>query len=150
MPAQLLGACIARRARSGDHHALGSDGGPWLRNREALPDANATALLLDAVAGNRIAPWPLRGTGAQIEPGMVPRTTDGAALDDAFRERTPIMRAGRADGADLARAPHQHDRLASRMAEERLAIFQLRGVDSGAEVGTFQLLWRAHATSDPV
>ena len=57
------------------------------------------------------------------------------------------MRADGADGADLAPATHEDDRFARSMAEERLAIPELPGIETGAEVRTLQLLWRAHAIS---
>src|SRR5207302_1722849 len=125
LPAQLLGARISRGPRSDDHDALGSRRGPRLRDDEALPDANAATLLLDAIAGDRVAPGPLRRAGAQIVAGMMPRAPDGTRLHDTLRQWSAVMRADGADGADLARAPDQDDRLARSMAEERLAVPEL-------------------------
>ena len=147
LPAQLLGAGIARGSGSDDHDALRSGGRPRLGDGEPLPDADATALLLDAIAGDRVAPRPLRRAGAQIVAGVMPRAPDRAALHDALRQWPSVMRADRADGADLAPAPHQDDRFARSMAEELLAIPELPGIETGAEVRTLQLLWRAHAIS---
>ena len=147
LPAQLLGAGIARGSGSDDDDALRSGGRTRLRDGEPLPDADAAALLLDTIAGDRIAPRPLRRASAQIVAGMMPRAPDGAALHDALRQWPSVMRADGADGADLAPAPHQDDRFARSMAEERLAIPELPGIEAGAEVRTLQLLWRTHATS---
>src|SRR5205085_10990312 len=92
-------------------------------------------LLLDAVARDRVASGARRRARRQIEPRVVPWTADGAALDDAFRERTSVMRAGRADRAHLAAALDDDDRLATAVAEEWLALGEERRVDAGAEIG---------------
>src|SRR3989442_8597132 len=79
---------------------------------------------------HRLGQWPREGArsrhihpaGAALRRRRLPRlrTADGIGFDDALPERPSMVRATRADGANLAAAPHERDRLAPRLTRQRL------------------------------
>src|SRR5258708_7225075 len=97
------------RARLRRHAPLG--GG------DLVAHENTAAALLDAPARHRVeGRGRQRLAGAQAEAGVVPRAAHGIADHEPLGERATVMRAGRADGEDLAAAPRQEHRLALPMA----------------------------------
>jgi hypothetical protein len=61
----------------------------------------------------------------QIKTGMMPRTADSAADDQALGEGAVIMRAMRRDGEDVLTRPHQENLLVANMTDEHSLIRQI-------------------------
>src|SRR2546421_11904003 len=71
---------------------------------------------------------------AQAETCVMPRAMNGVAVDEAFGQRTAVMRGRRADGEGPVASPDQDDRLAAGMTEHRLALGDLGQDDALREI----------------
>ncbi len=69
----------------------------------------------------------------------MPRAAQGPSDDQPFRERPAVVRAGRAGREHVVAAPHEHERLTPCMTEQRLAVLELRELDSFGEIRSREL-----------
>jgi hypothetical protein len=68
---------------------------------------------------------------------------DLAVVDDAFRERTAVVRARRGNGTDVLAVPHEQDGLIVDVTDER-RVADAACVDPGAEVRSRDFCLRSH------
>jgi hypothetical protein len=84
---------------------------------DLLAHEDRLATLLHLPAGNGAQSGPAqRLTGAQAEAGVVQWAANGIVDEEAFGERSAVMRAYRADGEDVRAAPRDQNRLVSDVA----------------------------------
>ena len=76
---------------------------------------------------------------AQAETGMVPRTAHGVADERSLDERSPVMRARRANREIVVTHAREQDRLTLRVAEQFFAVRENVVVDSRPEIRTGEL-----------
>src|SRR5690606_23010596 len=93
-------------------------------------------LPLDRPAGNVLQRRRTqRFAGAQAEARVMPRAADGIADDEPLAERAAVMRALRADRADLVTDAYDEHALAFDAADDLTAGGKGRFVDSGRKIG---------------
>src|SRR5262249_26453835 len=78
------------------------------------------------------------------EAGVMQRTADRVADDEAFGERSVVVRAMRADGTHPIAAAHDHDVSVADAAEKRLALRQRVERNALSEIGPGLRITRPH------
>jgi hypothetical protein len=74
----------------------------------------------------------------------MPRTPDGVVDEQSLAERSRVMRARRADREHLSTLPHEKNRLAVRMADDHLAVFEVGERNAVRQIRAGELLFSAH------
>jgi hypothetical protein len=77
----------------------------------------------------------------------MPGATHGLTDDQAFRERTGIVSAGRADRVDGRAFAHQHDCVIAHVAEQRHVLREFGYVHTRRQVGSTRLFGLSHVIS---
>jgi len=88
-----------------------------------------------------------RLAGAQIETRVMPGTANGIAHQQAFGERTAVVRARRAHRKYLLAAFGQEYGFTLGVAQQQTAVFELTCVDPLSQIRSSQLARSAHARS---
>ena len=135
-PSQHFRRGKADPAATNDDEALGSSSG---RNRCRLlflaGDRDPALTLFDLPAVNRTqCRRRQRFTGREAEAGMMPGTANSVAHDQAFGERSMIVRAMGGDCRNFAAVPHQEDFLTADMTGKHLTFHKSRSLDALREV----------------
>ena len=121
-----------------DHH----HGGGRLRRGgrrgqiEFPSDTDVAGVVLDGVTGQRReGGCSERLTGLEAETGVVPRAADGVVDDESFGERSAVVGAGGAQGEQAIAPANENDGFLVDLSEERHAVRQQRGRNSGFQIG---------------
>src|SRR5581483_7675615 len=120
-------------------------------NRGLSGDVHAPVPFFDLEALNPGEGGRLNGLArSQVEARVVPRAANGFSDDEAFRERSAVVRARRSDGEDFAPAAHEDDGLSVALPEKRLSFDNVGLGNAFLEIGPLELRLAAHQISPTI